>query len=171
MKIFLVIAMLVLVLQSCSSTIYVVRHAEKQAADGNAMMNNNPDLSADGQKRAEALATFLAGKKITAVYATPYKRTQQTAAPTASLKALPVKIYNPNQGNQLIDSLAHLKRKGYLVVGHSNTVPAMLRHIGLNPGMQDIPESDFDNLFTVRIRWFFGRKMRLEQGTYGAVSP
>lgn len=171
MKKFLSIAMLMALLQSCSSTIYVVRHAEKQSADGNTMMGNDPNLSADGKKRAEALATFLATKKVSAIYATPYKRTQQTAAPTASLKALSVKTYNPNQGNQLIDSLARQKSKGFLIVGHSNTAPALLRHLGLTPSMQDIPENDFDNLFIVRIKWFFGRKIRLEESTYGAVSP
>lgn len=170
MKIFLPIAMLVFLLTSCSSTIYMVRHAEKQAANG-AMMGNDPDLSAEGKLRAEALATLLAGKKLTAAYATPYKRTQQTASPTAAAQNLAVKIYAPNQGNLLIDSLARQKGKNFLIVGHSNTVPALLRHLALNPNMQDIPENDFDNFFTVRIKWFFGRKMRLVQGTYGAISP
>lgn len=170
MKIFLPIAIIVWLLQSCSSTIYVVRHAEKQAANG-AMMGNDPDLSVEGKLRAKALAELLAGKGIKAAYATPYKRTQQTAAPTAAAQNLSVTTYPPNQGNALIDSLARQKNKNFLIVGHSNTVPALLRHLGLNPSMQDIPENDFDNLFTVRIQWFFGKKMRLVQSTYGAVSP
>jgi broad specificity phosphatase PhoE len=170
MKIWLLAMGFAFALQSCSSTIYLVRHGEKQAADGT-MMSGNPDLSSEGKQRAQALATLLAAKKINAAYATPFKRTQQTATPTAEAKNLAVNSYPPNNGNQLIDSLAMQKGKGFLVVGHSNTVPALLRHLGLSPRMQDIPEDDFDNLFTVHIRWFFGRTIRLEQSTYGAVSP
>ena len=168
MKIFLPIVVLALALTSCSSTIYVVRHAEKEAPSGtNTMMANDPNLSAQGLQRANALADLLARKKISAVYATPYKRTQQTVQPTATAKALAVTTYPPKTGNQLIDSLAHKKDKSFLIVGHSNTVPSLLRHLGLKPSMQDIPESDFSYLFTVRIKWFFGRKMRLEEKRYG----
>jgi broad specificity phosphatase PhoE len=155
---------------ACSTTIYVVRHAEKQGA-ATAMMSNDPDLTEAGKERANALADSLKKKKITAVYSTPYKRTQQTAEPTAILKLLQVNSYNANAGETLIDSLAGTKKKAYLVVGHSNTVPAMLRKLGLHPSMQDIPDNDYDNFFVVRIKWFFGKNITLTEKTYGKVSP
>ena len=70
-------------LSSCSTTIYVVRHAEKQTGVNNSMMSADPDLTDAGKARAKKMAEMLASKSITAVYATPYKRTQQTAEPTA----------------------------------------------------------------------------------------
>lgn len=169
MKYYLPTIFIVLLLSSCSSTIYLVRHAEKQASTEGSMMNNNPDLTLEGRLRAKILADTLTGKKISGVFSTNYNRTRHTADPTAILKVRPVTIYT--DGNQLLDSLIQRKKKGYLVVGHSNTIPEMLRHIGLNPSMQEIPENDYDNLFIVNIHWGFGRKMKLTEGIYGKSSP
>ena len=105
------------------------------------------------------------------VYATQYKRTLQTAEPTSILKLTPIKRYDAAAGENLIDSLAHLKNKGYLVVGHSNTLPAMLLKLGLNPSMQEVPDNDYDNLFIVRIKWLVGRNIKLTEKTYGKSSP
>src|SRR6266542_5648998 len=58
--------------------VFVVRHAEKAVTGG-----ENPDLSVAGQKRAEALARILKDSQITTVFVTEFKRTQETAAPTA----------------------------------------------------------------------------------------
>jgi broad specificity phosphatase PhoE len=60
---------------TAQSTIFVVRHAEKADA------TKDPDLSEAGRARAEALAKALRDAKIAAIYATEFKRTQQTAAP------------------------------------------------------------------------------------------
>ena len=62
---------------TAQSTIFVVRHAEKADA------TKDPDLSEAGRVRAEALAKALRDANITAIYATEFKRTQQTAAPLA----------------------------------------------------------------------------------------
>jgi broad specificity phosphatase PhoE len=156
---------------SCSSTIYVVRHKEKESAGNNNMMVNDPNLSTDGLQRANALAAALAKDKINGIFATPYKRTKQTAEPVAVANKIFVTIYNPKQGNKLIDSLALQKGKRYLVVGHSNTVPGMLRHLQLQPSVEEIPENDFDNLFIIRIKWFLGRHLKLQELHYGEVSP
>ena len=64
------------------ATVFVVRHAER-ADDGAAKLEDDPDLSAAGRARAEALAAALEDAGITAIFATQYKRTHQTAAPLA----------------------------------------------------------------------------------------
>jgi broad specificity phosphatase PhoE len=168
MKSFLITSCLLFLLSSCNTTIYLVRHAEKQTNSGN-MMSNNPDLTTEGRIRADVLADSLTGKKISAVYSTNFLRTIHTADPTARIKMRDVTIYS--DGNKLLDSLITRKKKGFLVVGHSNTIPAMLEHIGLHPSMHEIPENDFDNLFVVRIHWLFGRSMSLKEMTYGKPSP
>ncbi len=157
------------VFSSCTSTIYVVRHAEKAANDGT--MASDPDLSNAGQQRAVALKDSLAGKKLNNIYATQYKRTLQTTQPTASAQNIAVYRYNTSASDSLIEALSSKKNKKSLVVGHSNSVPAMLRKIGLNPSMQQIPENDYDNFFIVKISWFLGRSIRLTESKYGTVSP
>ena len=67
--------------------IVVVRHAERSDA-GSGGMAADPELSAAGQARAKALAAMLKDEKLTAIDPTEYKRTQQTAAPTASAQGL-----------------------------------------------------------------------------------
>jgi len=152
---------------SCSTTIYLVRHGEKAAADGT-MMTSDPALSTAGQQRAAALKDSLAAKHLSQIFATEFKRTQQTVQPTAEAKTLTTTIYKAAKSDSLILALTNHKGKNYLVAGHSNTVPAMLRKIGFT--VSDIPETDFDNFFTVKIRWFFGRKMQLVKATYGAAT-
>jgi len=67
------------------TTWYILRHAEKEAGDF-----PNPDLplpdepiTARGQRQAEALVPFFAGRPIATVYVSAYRRTLQTAAPAA----------------------------------------------------------------------------------------
>jgi len=63
---------------NAAPVIFIVRHAEKASSGG-----NDPDLSPQGQKRADAVAHILKDSQITSVFVTEFKRTQQTAAPTA----------------------------------------------------------------------------------------
>ena len=68
---------------SAQATIFLVRHAER--ADGGAGgMGNDPSLSEAGRARAESLAAMLKDTKLTAIFTTEFKRTQETAAPTAT---------------------------------------------------------------------------------------
>src|SRR2546423_7035829 len=64
---------------SAQPVVVIVRHAEKAANGG-----NDPDLSSAGRARAEALARILKDSGITAIFTTEFKRTQETAAPTAT---------------------------------------------------------------------------------------
>jgi broad specificity phosphatase PhoE len=66
------------------STVFIVRHAEK--ADN----SKDAELSEAGRARAEALANMLRDSKISVIYTTEFKRTQQTAAPLA--KALDLTV-------------------------------------------------------------------------------
>lgn len=66
------------------TTIYLIRHGEKEK---NA---EDTPLSEVGKKQAEITAHFLKDKNIDVLYASPMKRTQQTAAPIAHILNLPV---------------------------------------------------------------------------------
>lgn len=165
MKYFLPLCVAILLFACNTTKIYLVRHAEKGATGA------DPGLTTAGAQRAEALKDTLHTKKLTAAFATQFQRTLETAQPTATDQQITIRRYDANTGNALLDSLSHLKKKQYLVVGHSNTVPVMLKSIGVSPAMELIPDNDYDNFFTLTVKWFFGRHVSLQQGTYGAVSP
>jgi broad specificity phosphatase PhoE len=103
-------------------TFIVVRHAEK-AGDG----SNDPSLSTAGEERAEALAGTLGSSPLRAVYATAYRRTQSTAAPSARSHSLPVTTYDARMpAGDFAGKLRHEHAEGtVLVVGHSNTAASI----------------------------------------------
>ena len=72
-------------------TLYLVRHAEKQA-DG----SNDPALTPAGQQRAQHLAGWLQDKDVGDVWTSDYNRTRSTAAPVLfSRPGLALKFYDP----------------------------------------------------------------------------
>jgi len=138
----------------------VVRHAEK-AADG----SDDPPLTDAGRRRAALLADILGTPRLQAVYATSFRRTQQTAAPTAGINGLSVTSYDAKQPAQ--DFVAELRRAHaagrVLVVGHSNTVPAIVAKLCACE-IAPMSEHEYDRLSIVYID--AGGRARLEQRRY-----
>ncbi len=128
------------------TTIILVRHAEK-ADDG----TDDPPLTTAGEARAQHLSFMLQQSGIKAIYSTPFKRNQATAAPLASRLGLPVEIYDPDRN--VVDFLdeARLKNAGQkiLIVGHSNTVPAMLNALSGSDTYDNLAENAYNDLFVV----------------------
>jgi phosphohistidine phosphatase SixA len=153
------------VFSSCSSTstIYIVRHGEKVAPSGDVA------LSAEGLQRAEILKDSLVNKKINAVYSTNFKRTQQTATPTATHFGTAIMTYS--NADSLMKVLVNRKHANTLVTGHSNTVPNMLRAVGLQVSfLGNIPDNQYDNFFIVTIKWKGEKTVTLREAKYGALS-
>lgn len=98
----------------------IVRHAEKANDDP-----RDPSLSEAGRARAQRLAAALKSQPVRAIYATAYRRTQQTGEPTAQSHRLQVVTYDAKQ--PATDFAATLRREHaagtVLVVAHSNTAP------------------------------------------------
>lgn len=131
------------------TVIYIVRHAEKDASDAK---NNDPDLSAEGRERAEALNSLLAKEKLSAVYSTKYKRTTQTAAPLAQRNGVPVKTYEANDPSGVAQLIKRdFLNKKVLIVGHSNTILEIVKAFGENPPVDKLNDDDYDLLFTIII--------------------
>ncbi len=162
-----------------STTVILVRHAEKA--------NNtvNTDLSTLGLARAETLEKALRDRGVSAIFTTDFCRTAQTAQPLAAALNLPLNVQviggvaagldtctpditvgsteldtQVGDAQALIDHiLASHPRKVILVVGHSNTVPEMVTHLGIQSlcpdyfplvsGQCHIPEDQYDNLFVI----------------------
>ena len=130
--------------------IVLVRHAEK--GDG-----EDPELNAEGRLRALELAELLADAELGAVYVTPFRRTRETASPTAARLGLEViELEVSSDVQEHADELAqHILRRhageSVLVVGHSNTVPAIVASLGGEPGAP-MEESEYDRIYTVIVQ-------------------
>ena len=127
------------------TVIYLVRHAEKQSEG-----THDPSLTERGHKRAEVIAQKLATVGLKAIYSTNYKRTIETAAPTAKLTGLAVASYDP----RALEAFANELKKGALpalVVGHSNTTPVVVNFLaGTNyPLLED---HQYDHLYMVTVK-------------------
>jgi len=130
-------------------TVIVVRHAEKAAAPA-----NNPPLSPAGVARAAALDTALADAKVTAILVTPYLRNSETAAPVAKrFRLTPTVVPITPQGGVKLHALAMAAKARelggtVLVVGHSNTVGAIVEALG-GPKVGDLPETEYTLMWMV----------------------
>jgi broad specificity phosphatase PhoE len=130
-------------------TILLVRHAERADAvsGGSPMMASDPSLSEAGRRRAESLAAVLRDAALTAIYVTEYKRTQETAAPLATALGIAVTTVPAKDTAGLVERLK-AARGNVLVVGHSNTVPEIVKALGILPPLT-IEDNDFDDLLIV----------------------
>lgn len=128
------------------TTFVVVRHAEK-VDDG-----NNPSLAPAGQARAKALAHRLRGHLLGGAYATGYRRTQETAQPTARAHGMKVTTYDARMpATEFAAQLRREHRGGtVLVVGHSNTAPQIAAAL-CACDVAPMAETEFDRLMTVTV--------------------
>ena len=148
-----------------TTTVIFVRHAEKMATPP-----DDPGLSPAGQQRVAELtrqlvdADVIAG--IDAVYATPYRRTEETARPVADALGLPLNSYNAADNEAIMEQIVRdHKGKIILVVGHSNTVPSLIGKMGASKKVPEIAENEYDNIYIVSIPWFGKTKtIRLRYG-------
>jgi broad specificity phosphatase PhoE len=125
------------------TAIYLVRHGEK-AADG-----KDPELTAQGQARAQNIATILHKAGITSIFSTPTARTTQTAQPLALRSGVAVQSYDPKTPKALVEKVKS-QNGAVLVVGHSNTLPELVRLFGGAPGA-DIADNEYDRLYQLNV--------------------
>lgn len=147
------------------TTVIMVRHAEKKIEPG----NDDPDLAPEGVERAQEIARVFAEAGVNAIYATQYKRTQQTVKPLADRLGVPVSLLNSKQTEELVGQIQTVHRgQTIFVCGHSNSVPKIVSALS-NETFSEIPENEYDNLFIVTI-YRFG-KAKVTKLKYGNKSP
>ena len=147
------------------TTIILVRHAEK-IIDPN---NPDVDLSPAGQARAQEIVRIFGDSGINAIYATQYKRTQQTVKPLADKLGLPVMVVNSRNTPDLLAQIrAQNSGQTIFIAGHNNTVPEIIAALG-GPQYPIIPEPEFDNLFIVTT--YRTGKAKVVKLKYGAAMP
>jgi len=155
-----------------TTTVFLVRHAEKADAPP-----ADPPLNESGKARSQELARMLANSGVKAIYTSQFLRAKQTAEPLAKQLGLtyaPLSIKmsptNPRQVSE--QSIAEITDKIYeragetaLVIGHSNTIPEVIRLLG-GDVVPTIDEKKFDDLFVVTV---YGRgKAKVVQMKYGS---
>jgi len=147
------------------TTIILIRHAEKNVEQGNA----DPDLSLAGQARARELVRMFGDAGIGAIYATQYKRTQQTVKPLADKLGIPITQVDATNTAEVIRQIRS-RHNGEVVFlsGHNNTVPEIIAALG-GPRLPIIPETEFDNLYVVTVYRVGGAK--LLKLKYGSSMP
>ncbi len=146
-------------------TIVLVRHAEKSTT-GNAtdMAKGDPELSPEGLERAERLAKAVKKYKPDVVYSTEYKRTKQTAEPIAKLRHKEVQTYDPAKQADLIPLMLNGKPKHYLIVGHSNTTPALANMLFKKEVFKQLPDTEYGVYWVIKTKK--GEVIKVEMYTY-----
>ena len=146
------------------TTVWIVRHAEKDLKNPS---DPDPALSLDGQDRAKDLATLLLPQRILAVYSTPFKRSRQTAEPTAYGHGVTVQTYDPADPAALAASVLRQHKGGSVViVAHSNTVLELVEAFGIKRPMPALSEDRYDYVFSVNVQ---GNSIQLLTTQYGKL--
>jgi broad specificity phosphatase PhoE len=151
------------------TTVVLVRHAEKAAPTG------DPDLSTVGEARARALADAVRHFRLDGIVVTQYRRTLATAAPAAAVRGLvPVVVATGASVAVHAESVAAAVRRSparsaVLVVGHSNTLGAIIAALG-GPVTPDLCDAEYATLFVLTLA-ADGAPTRLLRARYGAPDP
>jgi broad specificity phosphatase PhoE len=123
------------------TTVILIRHAER--------LGDADVLSPDGVERARVVRDMLKSVDLAAVYTTDTKRAKDTAAPLLEARGIDGKLYDPKDLAGFAKKLRTDHRdRAVLVVGHTNTVPALIRELG-SKAVIDIPDVAYDNLFVL----------------------
>jgi phosphohistidine phosphatase SixA len=150
-------------------TVILVRHAER-AAEPRA----DPPLSDAGQTRAAALAQALESAGVGSAIVTQFRRTRETAEPVLRARSLsPIVTAVAGGLTAHVEAVAQALRarpagETVLVVGHSNTIPAIIAALG-GPELPDLCEAEYSTLFVLTLP--AAGAPRLIRGAYGAPDP
>ncbi|HEU4627396.1 MAG TPA: phosphoglycerate mutase family protein [Steroidobacteraceae bacterium] len=137
-----------------TTTVVLLRHAEKEL-----VTIDDPPLSAAGEQRAERLAQMFGdvrgAGRIDGLYVTDTRRAQQTAMPLAlRLGEKPTVLPAQEDLGRLTSRVLSEHRGGRaLIVGHSNTVPELVRLLS-GQTVPAIGDDEYDNIYIVTVPTF-----------------
>jgi probable phosphoglycerate mutase len=139
------------VLSMTTTTVIVVRHAEKELST-----ISDPPLSQVGEQRAELLARLFGSRegsgRIAAVFASDTRRAQRTAEPLAARLGLQVKTVPGADVDGLLRQISNDYRgRNVLVVGHSNSVPEIVRRLSRDGRVPPMSENDYGTIYIVTV--------------------
>ena len=135
-----------------TTTVVIIRHAEKQIGT----IDDAP-LSPQGEQRATRLAQMFGDSdafgRVKRVYVTDTRRTQQTAAGlTQRIGVSPVVLDPKASAGEIARRVLRENRGGLaIVVGHSNTVPALVKQLSGADQVPAMGDEEFDTMYVVTV--------------------
>jgi len=138
-------------------TVFLVRHAERAEEP-----RQDPPLTEKGVARSEALARLLSAAGVKAIYTSQFARTKLTAEPLAkqlgvAVTSISLKTSSSNpraiaeeSTKEIVDKIMSNAGGSVLVVGHSNSIPDVIKMLG-GDVVPTIDEKKFDDLFVVTV--------------------
>lgn len=135
-----------------TTTIVLIRHAEKQVG----AITDAP-LSPQGELRATRLAQMLGDAerfgRVQRVYVTDTRRAQQTAAALAQRLGVQPEVVDAKTGSRELSRRVLAENRGgrALVVGHSNTVPELVKALVDREDVPSIGEDEYDTFYVVTV--------------------
>ncbi len=138
-------------------TVFLVRHAEKEDAP-----RQDPPLNETGRTRANELAQILFESGVKTIITSQFLRARQTGEPVAlrlaiTITPMPIAMNPANPQKVSEQSIAEIVKRvnekpgeAVLVIGHSNTVPEVIRMLG-GDVIPTIDEKAFGDLFVVTL--------------------
>ncbi len=133
--------------------VFLLRHAEKSAEPA-----SDPGLTEIGTARAENLAVRLANAKPAAVFTSQYRRTQLTALPLAAASGISVTVVPIEKATaaeypqQLLARICALPADASaVVIGHSNTIPAIAEAWTAHP-VRPIADDEYNRILIIKLK-------------------
>lgn len=138
-----------------TTTVFVMRHAEKQTLNPG---DKDPPLAPAGEARALELAQHFGrapkGQSIDAIIVTELRRTQDTVRPLANRLGVPVIVVPAADPEGAAKRALRDYRGGrVLIVGHSDTVPEIVKALsGIDVG--PMSEAEYGIVYVVAVPRF-----------------
>ena len=135
-----------------STTVIVIRHAEKESSVGIV----DPPLSPAGEARAELLARMFGDANtvghVDAIYVSPALRNRLTAAPLAERLGINATVAPADDPRALARRALHEHAGGrVLIVGHADTVPKIVAALSSNPKIPEIGAQEYGTMYIVTV--------------------
>jgi broad specificity phosphatase PhoE len=135
-----------------TTTVVLVRHAEKEFG----AISDAP-LSPEGEHRADRLANMFGDDekfgRLRRIYVTNTRRTQQTALRLSQRLGINSEVVDAKtDSSELARRVLGENRGGrVLVVGHSNTVPELVKALSGADAVPPIGEEEYDTMYIVTV--------------------
>lgn len=135
------------VINNKTPDVYIVRHAEKETGI-------DPVLTEAGKRRAGDLVRVLRNKQVQKIYVSQFRRSGMTADSLRLQLHIDTVHYMPDtSGEDLFRTISshHDEGKTILIIGHSNTIPAIIHKLGITGyPRSNIPDNEYDDLFVIK---------------------
>src|SRR5690606_30143551 len=144
-----------------TATVVFVRHAD---VDDPLALENDPPLNATGRARADLLSRFLQYLDVVggvnAIYAAPYRRAEETAAPLADRLGLMIMpaVFEDTEAF-MEEILKEHKGEIVLFVVDRDAIAPMIEELHGSKRVPEIAPDEYENIYVVTVPWGGGAKV------------